>query len=98
MTKTNLAIAARVRQWFRTVVVLRKTTGKKKHVNDLPDHILQDIGWPDSYNERLLTPVKKNEESRRASNDQYESANAHNRPDLRAPRSRERVTSLDLQD
>lgn len=96
MTKMSFAVAARVQQWFRTVVVLRKTTGTKKHVNDLPDHILRDIGWPDSYYERLLMPVKRAEKSRRACSGQYESANAPNQPGLRAPRSRKRVTYLDL--
>lgn len=98
MTKTSFAVVARVQRWLSTVVNLRKTMGKKKHVNDLSDHILWDIGWPDSYCERLLTPLKRAEQSHRESSGQYESTNAPNGPGQRAPRSRERVTSLDLQD
>lgn len=48
-----------VRRWGRmlsdlAVSVQRQRT--RRHVNDLPEHILKDIGWPGAYAERSGHP------------------------------------------
>lgn len=57
-------MASIFQQLFRTGVASWKMTHKNKHVNDLPDHILRDIGWLDPYDEQAPTQVKKAEQNR----------------------------------
>jgi hypothetical protein len=50
---TSLAIAG-LKRLLRHFAIRWRVARMHRHINELPDHILDDIGWPEAYTDRLV--------------------------------------------
>lgn len=53
MAYIDFDILRNVQRWYSNFAAHRKELLTERHINQLPEHILRDIGWPDAYAERL---------------------------------------------
>jgi uncharacterized protein YjiS (DUF1127 family) len=51
MAHTDFNIVGRVSQLLSNLATFWREAHTNRHVNELPEHILKDIGWPDAYAE-----------------------------------------------
>jgi hypothetical protein len=56
MAYAELNLARGLSRIMANLMASIRRSRNKRYINDLPDHILKDIGWPDAYAERSGPP------------------------------------------
>jgi uncharacterized protein YjiS (DUF1127 family) len=53
MAKDLFGMFRTVARWYSDIAAYREELRTERHISELPEHLLKDIGWPDAYAERL---------------------------------------------